>query len=136
MCAGIYYLYRDQEYRYYFSNPAATLPVKMKPGNFEILPWGRRREQRGQLPLGGWARLDAIYSGRWDRWQPLAVKIPLHSFMEKDISGNSQWFDITRGKWIQGLIAHANNERKIYIVTITPELEDAAYQRWPRIMSG
>jgi len=57
MCGGIYYVYREQEYRYYFSNPAATLPVKMKTGHYEILPWGRRREQRGKLPLGGWARL-------------------------------------------------------------------------------
>jgi hypothetical protein len=56
--------------------------------------------------------------------------------MEKDIEGNSRWFDITPGKWIQGLVAHWDKERRIYVVTITPETEDAVHQRWPRILSG
>ena len=42
----------------------------------------------------------------------------------------------TPEKWIQGLVAHWDNERRIYVVTITPEMEDAVHERWPRIMSG
>ena len=56
--------------------------------------------------------------------------------MEKDIQGNSHWFDITKGQYIQGLIARDKYEQRVYVVTITPEFEDAIHQRWPRILSG
>ncbi len=56
--------------------------------------------------------------------------------MEKDVESVSHWFDLTPGKWIQGLIARNNHEQRIYVVTVEPEAEDAIHQRWPRIMSG
>ncbi|MGD8547775.1 MAG: hypothetical protein PVJ10_07385 [Thiohalophilus sp.] len=136
MCGGVYYSFGDQDIRVYFPNPKAMLPVKKRNGGIELLPWGRRKEQRGNLPLGGWARLDAIYAGRWDRWFPIPIKIPVKSFMEKDIEGNSHWFDLTKGQWIQGLIARDKNEQRVYVVTVTPEMADAVHERWPRILSG
>lgn len=136
MCGGIYYTIDGKEVRMYFPNPRACLPVRKRNGSVEQLPWGRRQGQAGHLPLGGWARLDSIYAGRWDKCFPTPVKLMVSQFMEKDIEGHSRWFDITPGKWIQGLIAHWNNERRVYVVTITPELEDAAYERWPRILCG
>ncbi|MEN8178021.1 MAG: hypothetical protein ABFS39_05315 [Pseudomonadota bacterium] len=125
-----------QEVRTYFPNPKACLPVKKRAGGVELLPWGRRKSQAGHLPLGGWARLDSIYAGRWDKWMPTPVKISISQFMEKDIEGNSPWFDVTPGKWVQGLVAHWDHERRIYVVTITPEMEDAVHDRWPRILSS
>jgi len=136
MCGGVYYIINGEEVRTYFPNPKACLPVKKKRGGVELLPWGRRKEQVGHLPLGGWARLDSIYAGRWDKWFPIPVKLMASQFMEKDIEGQSHWFDITTGKWIQGLVAHWDNERRVYVVTITPEMEDAVHDRWPRILSG
>ncbi|HHH39925.1 MAG TPA: hypothetical protein ENK50_10170, partial [Sedimenticola sp.] len=120
----------------YFPNPRARLPVKRRDGGIERLPWGRRKSQRGRLPLGGWARLESIYEGRWDRWFPIPVKIMVSQFMEKDIEGNSHWFDLSAGKWIQGLVARRDHERRVYVVTITPEMEGAVHERWPRILSG
>ena len=136
MCGGVYYTIQDQDTRVYFPNPKALLPVKTRAGGIKTLAWGRRREQAGTLPLGGWARLDSIYAGRWDRWFPVAVKIPVKSFMEKDLEGHSHWFDLTRGQWIQGLVARSQQERRVYVVTIEPELPEAVHDRWPRIMSG
>jgi hypothetical protein len=136
MCGGVYYLINGEEVRCYFPNPKARLPVKKRDGGIELLPWGRRKKQAGNLPLGGWARLESIYEGRWVRWRPTPVKLGVSQFMEKDIEGSSRWFDITPGKWIQGLVAHWDKERRIYVVTITPETEDAVHQRWPRILSG
>jgi hypothetical protein len=136
MCTGVYYRSGEQEMRCYFPNPKACLPVRKKDGGIELLPWGRRPEQAGQLPLGGWARLDAIYAGRWDRWSPRPVKLPLAQFMEKDIEGHGQWYDLTAGKWVQGLVARWQHERRVYVVTIVPELADAVHERWPRILSG
>jgi hypothetical protein len=136
MCGGVYYIINGEEVRTYFPNPKACLPVKKRDNSVELIPWGRRQQQAGHLPLGGWARLDSIYAGRWDRWFPTPVKLMASQFMEKDIEGHSHWFDITSGKWIQGLVAHWNNERRVYVVTITPEMEDAVHERWPRILSG
>lgn len=137
MCGGVYYANnKGDDVRVYFPNPKAVLPVKVRQQNNRLIPWGRRKEQDGRLPLGGWARLDSIYSGRWDRWFPLAVKIPVKAFMEKDIMGQSHWFDLPKGKWIQGLVAREAAEQRVYVVTIEPEMEDAVHDRWPRIISG
>ncbi|MFK5913831.1 MAG: hypothetical protein QM484_05610 [Woeseiaceae bacterium] len=135
MCGGIYYVYQDHESRIYFPTPKAALPVITKNNTIDLLPWGRRKEQNGALPLGGWARLDSIYAGRWDKWFPIPVKLPIKQFMEKDIQGNSHWFDITKGQYIQGLIARIKYEQRVYIVTITPEMDNAIHERWPRILS-
>jgi hypothetical protein len=136
MCGGVYYRINGQDVRVYFPNPKAMLPVVTRSKDIELLPWGRRKEQAGRLPLGGWARLDSIYAGRWDRWFPVPVKLPISQFMEKDIEGNSHWFDITAGQFIQGLIARDQHEQRVYVVTITPEFDDAVHERWPRILSG
>jgi hypothetical protein len=135
MCGGVYYTHNDRDVRVYFPNPGAMLPVRVRDGSIRLLPWGRRSNQAGRLPCGGWARLDTIYGGRWDRWFPVPVKIPVKSFMENDIEGHGHWYDLTRGKWIQGLVARDRYEQRIYVVTVDPELEDAVHQRWPRILS-
>jgi hypothetical protein len=136
MCGGVYYSVNDRDVRVYFPNPGAMLPVRTRCGGTELLVWGRRHDQTGELPRGGWARLDSIYSGRWDRWFPVPVKLRLKSFMEKDFEGHSHWYDLTRGQWIQGLVARCRYERRVYVVTVDPELPDAVHERWPRIMSG
>lgn len=135
MCSGIYYSHNGQDIRVYFPNPRAMLPVRARNGEVRLLPWGRRKEQPGKLPRGGWARLSAVYSGSWDRWFPVPVKIPVKSFMERDIKGHSHWYDLTRGKWLQGLVARDRYEQRIYVVVVEPEMEDAVHERWPRIMS-
>jgi len=111
MCGGVYYSLNDGDVRFYFPNPKARLPVRMRSGSTQLLGWGRRPDQAGKLPLGGWARLDGIYEGRWDRWFPIPVKVPVKSFMEQDIEGRSRWYDLTRGQWIQGLVdlSHATS---------------------------
>jgi hypothetical protein len=136
MCGGVYYKFGDGDFRVYFPNPKATLPVILKDGSIELCPWGRRREQAGALPMGGWARLDSIYSGRWDKWFPKPVKLPVLQFMEKDVSGQSHWFDVMKGQFIQGLIARAGTEQRVYVVTVTPEFDDAVHDRWPRIITS
>ena len=136
MCGGVYYTTQNQDTRVYFPNPKALLPVKTRSNDIATLAWGRRREQAGALPLGGWARLDSIYAGRWDRWFPVPVKIQVKSVMEKDLEGHSHWFDLTKGQWIQGLVARYRHERRVYVVTIEPEMAEAVHDRWPRIMSG
>lgn len=136
MCGGVYYSHQGQDVRVYFPNPKAQLPVRIRGGGIELLPWGRRKDQKGELPLGGWARLDSIYAGRWDRWFPVPVKLPIKQFMEKDLEGSSHWYDLTPGQWIQGLVARDGHEQRVYVVTVEPQLADAVHDRWPRLVNG
>lgn len=136
MCQGVYYSHGDRETRVRFADARAMLPVRTRADGVTLLPWGRRPSQAGSLPLGGWARLDSIYAGRWDRWFPQPVKLPVAAFMETDIEGRERWYTLTKGQWLQGLIARDRQERRLYVVTVEPELEDALHQRWPRLMCG
>ena len=136
MCVGVSYIFQGQDCKIYFSNPSAKLPVKKKSGDIILLPWGRRKYEKGSLPLGGRALLTDIQSGYWNRWHPRAVKIYVNGFVERDIEGQIGWFDVTAGKWIQALLAKGKHERRLYVVTITPIIRDMAYERWPRILGG
>lgn len=136
MPEGVMYQHQNQTHTVYFANPKALLPVRLANSQIKLLPWGRRTTQQGELPLGGWANLQTIYKGRWDIYIPKPVRIPLIKFMEKDFEGNTHWYDVTGGHWIQGLVAREQNEIRVYIVTITPELHNINHERWPRIMVG
>lgn len=135
MSSGVLFDFEKEDRRIYFHNPVATLPIITKTNNVILMPWGRRKQQRGDLPLGGWARLEMIYKGQWDRWQPKPVKIPVKSFMEKSHDGSNHWFDLIKGQCLQGLVACNKYERRVYVVTIEPEQENAWYYRWPRIIN-
>jgi hypothetical protein len=135
MCGAAYFEHKGEVLRQYFPNPKAVLPVLKSDGGIILMPWGRRQQQVGNLPLGGWARLDSIYGGRWDKYFPKPIKMPVLSFMEKDFEGQSHWYDLNKGQFIQGLLARNNNEKRIYVVTIEPEIEDAQiHNRWPRVV--
>jgi hypothetical protein len=137
MCGGVYFEYQGNVLRQYFPNPKAVLPVQKKEGSIILLPWGRRQSQAGNLPMGGWARLDSIYGGRWDKFFPKPLKIPVLSFMEKDFEGNPHWYDLNKGQYLQGLLARDNNEQRIYVVTIESALEDSQiHSRWVRVVQN
>ena len=136
MCQGVYYTQNGVDTRLYFPNPAATLPIRTRQGSLVFLPWGRRKTQAGRLPLGGWASLDAIYAGRWDRWFPVPVKVMVKSFSELDIEEHCYWFDLVKGQFLQGLVAREGHERRVYVVTVDPRRHDAQFKRWPKIISG
>ena len=136
MPEGVMYHYKNLVETVYFSNPKAVLPVRLANGQIKLLAWGRRQIQPGELPLGGWARLQGIYQGRWDIYIPKPVRLPIIKFMEKDFEGHTHWYDVTPGHWVQGLVAIEGCEIRVYIVTITPELHSTCHERWPRIMAG
>lgn len=54
--------------------------------------------------------------------------------MEKDIESNSHWYDLTKGKFIQGLVVRDGGEQRVYVVTVEPEMAVAVHNRWPRVM--
>ena len=135
MCCAVEFLLGEKHYKPYFPHPFATLPVLQKNGEVTLLPWGRRQSQPGNLPLGGWARLESIKAQTWQKYFARPVKIPLLSFAEKDIEGKTHWFTLGTGQFVQGLIARYDEEVRVYIVTMTPTDKNAVYDRWPRILS-
>ena len=98
MCGGVRYTTNKETVRVYFPNPQAKLPILMRDGNISLMPWGRRKEQEGNLPLGGWARLDSINTGKWEYVHPIPVKIIVDGFMEKDHNKDSHWFTLEEGR--------------------------------------
>lgn len=137
MCGGVKYRHEGKTVTTYFPNPKAALPVLRRDGGRELLPWGRRNEQPGALPPGGWARLDSIKQGRWDRYHPRPVRLEVGEFMEKDHAGHSRWYPLEPGEWLQGLVATQDDEQRVYVVTLVPTeaAQRAIHDRWPRIVS-
>ncbi|MBF0263803.1 MAG: hypothetical protein HQL46_00905 [Gammaproteobacteria bacterium] len=135
MCGGATYTVNRNKVTVYFPNPKAQLPVLLKDGTIELYDWGRRESQAGRLPLGGWARLESIKSGKWEYTNPTPCKIIVDSFMEKDNTKKSHWFDLDPNCFIQGLYARLGEEQKLYVVTVEPEGElMKIHNRFPRII--
>ena len=103
MCGGVQYNHEGEVKKIYFPNPYAQLPVMKKDGELALVAWGRRKQQHGGLPQGGWARQESIDKGIWQKWSPTPVKIIVDRFMEKDKERVSHWFELKEGEWIQGL---------------------------------
>lgn len=138
MAEAVIFDFQGKQYTIYFNQARATLPVKLKNGEVKIVTWGRRESENSEMPLGGWARLASIKSKqnpRWSMYSPKPVQIPISRFMEKDFEGRACWYDIVKGKYIQGLLARHENEYRVYIVTIDPEDLSNCHYRWPHIVS-
>lgn len=138
MPEAVIYNYQNKTHTIYFTNAKAVLPVKLKNGDCKLVTWGRREEENSELPLGGWARLSNIKNGKdshWNMYLPKPVQIPIVKFMEKNFEGKPCWYEVTRGKYIQGLLAQHDNEYRIYIVTIDPEDLTNCHYRWPHIIT-
>jgi len=138
MCGGVQFKHEGKTFKVYFPDPQAVLPVRLKSGSHELLPWGRREGEAGVLPVGGWARHESILAGKWDRFFPKPVRLDLEAFMEKDNQGKSHWYPVIAPNAMQALVARWDDEQRVYVVTITPTLPDqaAVHSRWPRFVSA
>jgi putative SOS response-associated peptidase YedK len=136
MCGGVEFKNGDKTQRIYFPQPKATLPVRLRSGQLTWLPWGRRESEAIALPPGGWARLESVQAGKWDKYQPQAVLIPAARFMEKDHDGRSHWYAVPENEWLQGLVTRYLGEARLYVVTLEPPQKLAViHGRWPRLVS-
>lgn len=135
MPEAVIYQHRLKIYTIYFSRASALLPVKLVTGEVKLVTWGCRQQENSEMPRGGWARLSAIHSGKWNQYAPKPVLLPIDKFMKTDFEGHIHWYQLAKGQYIQGLLAsNDNQEFRVYIVTITPELLNICHDRWPRIV--
>src|SRR5665647_449509 len=119
MCGGIKYTdQQNKAWTVYFPSPKAALPVIKKDGGIDWVKWGKRKEEDVRFfPNGGWARLDSIKLGKWDRYNPMPVLLPINWFMEKDHEKKSHWFEAKPDEVIQGLLSTHDDEARVYVVT-------------------
>jgi putative SOS response-associated peptidase YedK len=139
MCGGAKYIDpTGKEWKVYFPNPKAALPVVKEDGAIEWVKWGRRREEPAHgFVQGGWARIDSILAGKWAKLNPKPVLLAVQSFMEKDDDRVSHWIDLPEGGAIQGLLAYMQEEVRLYVVTEDTPAEYAwVHDRWPRIITN
>jgi hypothetical protein len=137
MCAGVQYIEpTGKEWKVYFPNPKAALPVALSNGVVEWVKWGRRKEEQAPFVQGGWARMDSIEAGKWKRYNPQYVTVAAQSFMEKDAEKVSHWIDIPQGLAIQALVVQYELDKRLYIVTEdTPPEYSWVHDRWPRLVA-
>jgi hypothetical protein len=139
MPEAVIFNYQHKIYTVFFAQAKAVLPVKLKGGEVKLITWGRRENENSEMPLGGWARLTSIKNEkdqRWNMYLPKPVQIPIDKFMEKDFEGKTCWYEVTKGKCIQGLLAQEQAEYRLYIVTIDPEDLMNCHYRWPHIVTS
>lgn len=137
MPEAVIFNYQAKAHTVYFTQGNAVLPVKLKNGECRLVRWGRRGNENSEMPLGGWARVKTVKDNeRWDIYLPKPVQIIVDKFMEKDFEGHPCWYEVTKGKCIQGLLAREQNEFRVYIVTIDPEDLMNCHYRWPHIVTG
>ena len=117
-----------------YCDAGACLPVRLRGGGIQVLPWGRRTEEAGRLPAGGWAALEAIHAGEWQRWQPLPVKVPVTVLYLADLHGDRLAVTPVMGQCLQGLVARIALERRVYLVALPPLESDVPLPCWPRLV--
>jgi hypothetical protein len=135
MCSGVKYTDSSgREWKVYFPNPKAALPVVKSDGSIEWVKWGRRKEEQAPFVQGGWARSDSLELGKWERYNPVMVQLAAHGFMEKDANLMSHWIDVPEGKAIEALVLKNNGEQRVYVLTEnTPEEFSWLHDRWPKL---
>ena len=135
MPCGLLYLHEGAIHKTYFPNPKSKLPVLCKDGTFELIQWGRRENESGVLPLGGWAKKIQLEQGQWDRFFPTSVKIMGSEFLEIDPqTGAGSWYSITPGQYIHGVIMRDQKEFRCYLVTVEAD-KTFANQHWPQLLT-
>ncbi len=73
--------------------------------------------------------------GLWAKWHPRPVLINVYRWMEKDHDGCPHWYALEPHQFIQGLVARADDEQHVYVVTIDQLMRPAKHPRVPRIVS-
>lgn len=138
MCGGVEAREAEKVWKIYFPNPKAALPVLLEgSGQIDWIQWGRRQEQPGGGPPGGWARLSTVQTGGWAKHQPRRGLVIVQRFMEKDgkpgdKSRQSHWFDVPDGYALRCLVIGEGEQQRAYIVTTDAPTELAwIHDRWP-----
>lgn len=132
MCQRVIYFLPTQKHLVSFNDFKARLPVLLQNGQVKPLLWGKKANYSNSLPTGSWLSLDSIKAGKWDKFFPKPVKLPIRSFSVLNNRGIEHWFDITAEKVIQGTVIKHEKDYYVYIVMLP--IQSGEYPHWPRLL--
>ena len=131
MCSGIEY----EGQMHLWKDPAVHLPIRMRDGSLKWVRWGERHGIESPFFQGPCARLESIHEGKWSRFSPVAVKIVMDRYMERDLRNKPYWVKAPEGAVLQGLLATWGDAQRVYVVTTdTPAEFQHVQPRWPRVI--
>lgn len=121
----------EETIRVLFPNPMAALRLDEASGLWA--PWGRRSEQPGDWPEGGWARAESLDKAFWTRWDPVELLLRPARWMEKDPFRVSRWFDLEGA--LRGVRLARAPGSPVYVVTVPSPPDFASiHPRMPQIV--
>jgi hypothetical protein len=59
MCLAVSFDWQAKKRTCHYKSYKAVLPVKTRH-SVSLAPWGRRPNEKGELPMGGWAHYDDV----------------------------------------------------------------------------
>ncbi len=145
MCGGMTYKYpnkdtkRLEEWRVFFPQPHAQVPVIGEDGDVSLVQWGKRdvsEDPEFDVPVTGWARVDKLESSFWQQHKPATVLVPAIRFSEKGKLPKSVWFDMPDDTFLMGLKITKRNRSFVYIVTTQAEGSNVIHPRMPLVVGA
>jgi len=139
MCGGMAFIGKNKElFEVYFPQPYPKIEAFTKDNSKIQCIWGRRSEKEfegSEIPITGWARIEAIKAEKWHKYDPEKVYILPEKYMEKDKYGKSHWFEPPPDKTLVGLLVEAEKHQKVvYVVTVpSPKKYAHIHNRWPML---
>ena len=94
------------ESQYWGAHP--VLPVSVD-GKSWLVSWGNRQERR-DVPATGWAQRESVAAGKWHRYRPIRIVIPVYSGYEQGV-----WFAIHHG--IHGILLGSGADMRVFMLT-------------------
>ena len=140
MCGGLIFKTKSSEkvITVYFPRPYAMIYGVNSDFEFIKAYWGKRDEsefEKIDVPKIGWAKIESLAKGFWDKYNYKNVFIPAYKYMEKDKNGHSHWFDLKKEEFIQGILIVKENLNFIYVVTVPSEGDlKKIHDRWVSIV--
>ena len=141
MCGGVEAREADKIWKIYFPNPKAAMPVLLEgSGQLDWISWGRRKDESGNGPQGGWARLSTVQAGGGEKYSQRHGYAMVQRFMEKEGRPGeknrvSHWFDVPESSALECLVIGEGEERRVYVITTEPPADyEWLHDRWPLVV--
>lgn len=113
----------------HYPDADAALPIHDPVRGVVWIPWGRRSQEHGELPVTGWLQGVGELPEGWSRFSPATVLARVARFMEMTRDGEPHWFDVEDGKSLQCVLLRHEQEQRVYVVTT--EAPDDLHRSWP-----
>lgn len=134
MCQAIRFTIHNQSITVNFADPNPCVPVLMRNGNLQIIPWGNPSKIHSFFPPGSTVHINDLRLDKLRYFHPRAVSILCQAYMLLDENNHERWFDLeTQNKHgLKAITTRVNDKDRVYIVVRSAELLDhGGFNQWP-----